>query len=124
MSLRIGLSGAINSVSQGNGKTVDVAGPIMSRTALSLESPIDVSKSADYPFSPNRTSAVIQKSTSSDTIEAMKLQVGHTTDDGASYDRSDFIIESLSNSIKARLGINTPNYPSKELDINGQTLSR
>jgi hypothetical protein len=96
----------------------------MSRTALSLESPIDVSKSADYLFSPNRTNAVIQKSTSSDTIEAMKLQVGHTTDDGASYDRSDFIIESLSNSIKARLGINTPNYPSKELDVNGQTLSR
>lgn len=96
----------------------------MSRTALSLESPIITNQSENYLFSPNRTSAVIQKSTSSDTIEAMKLQVGHTTDDGASYDRSDFIIESLSNSIKARLGINTPNYPSKELDINGQTLSR
>ena len=96
----------------------------MSRTALSLESPIETSQSANYLFSPNRTNAVIQKSTASDTIEAMKFEIGHTSDDGVTYDRSDLIIESLSNSIKAKVGINTPHYPSKELDINGKTLSR
>ena len=96
----------------------------MSRTALSLESPIITNQSENYLFSSNRTSAVIQKSTRSDTIEAMKFEIGHTNDDGANYDRSDLIIESLSNSIKAKLGINTPHYPSKELDINGKTLSR
>lgn len=119
VSLRIGISWSNLTNGQGNPKMLDVGGTINSREWFSLFAPTNPSEISRYDESLGRTEAVLEK-WAWGSEQSVRMKVWYTPNIVTQwYTRQDLVIEGIDTGTGARLGINTPTYPSKTLDVRG-----
>ena len=119
ISMRVGVK-TINSTTSSNNKMLDVAGPINSRTRLDLMTPLNNIYTNLYPNDEFSTKSFIQSNIykKEDTNQAIRLTIWYKPN-AFTILNSNLIFEWMNPLAHARLGINTPGYPTKELDIAG-----
>ena len=117
ISMRVGVK-TINSTTSSNNKMLDVAGSINTRKyGLTLQAPINPTHKTSYNITNNSIveSEISRRDTNN---ESVRMRVRYTPN-GSNTLNSNIIFEWMNPLAHARLGINTPGYPTRELDIAG-----
>lgn len=122
--LRINIKDVVNTNTTvaGANKMLDVGGAINSRTSLEVSSPLDRADQTAYNLQGKaRGDLIITKHVQHPMPPAATIKVWYNN--GTAYTRQDLIVSPLGNTT-ARLGINTPTYPTATLDVNGEMRSQ
>lgn len=115
ISMRVGVK-TINSTTSSNNKMLDVAGSINTRKyGLTLQAPINPTHKTSYNITNNSIveSEISRRDTNNESIR-MRIWYNNWFNI-----ISNLIFEWMNPLAHARLGINTPGYPTRELDVAG-----